>query len=138
MPLLSVLIGILYRFGKKDGAYRKWLSASFYATTFINFVFFSGICWMFFVSQFSFLSEKNREKAIEMFMPEQQANREINKIKPDATVLFAINRAWGATLSGLPIYNAWRGRRYRKTIQKWGTVDEFRNALKEPNVDFIC
>jgi len=137
MPLLSVLIGLLYLVGKKDGAYRKWLSASLYATTLINFIFLPGICWIFFVSPFSFLSEKNREQAVEIFMPEQQLNREINKMKANPTVLFAINRAWGATLSGQPIYNAWGGKGYRRTLQEWGSVDELRDALKKWHVDFV-
>jgi hypothetical protein len=136
-PLLSVLMGVFYLAGKKRGVYRTWLSASFYVTAAANILFLPGVCWIFFVSPFTFLMEKNRDIAVRDFMPEQQLNKEINAIKSNPTVLFAIGRPYGATLVGVPIYNAWDGGKYKVTKESWVTAEEFRTALYYWNVDFV-
>jgi hypothetical protein len=136
-PLLSVLIGVLYLLGYKSGLYRKWLSAIFYVIAVMNFVFLPGVFWLFSISPFSLVIAEKRTMLVEEFMPEQQLNREINKIKPAATVLFALERPFGATLAGTPIYNSWYANGYRKAIEQWGTADDVRQALNKWDVDFV-
>jgi hypothetical protein len=137
LPLLSILIASLYLFGKEDGLYRKWLSATLYVIAFVNFVFMPGICWLFFNSPFAFLSAEKKKQAIWEVMPEQQLNHEINKLKRNATVLFAFDRPFGATLAGSPIYNGWYANAYSKAIKNWNTAEDVRNALKIWNIDYV-
>jgi hypothetical protein len=137
MPLLSVLVGALYLLGRKDGNYRKWLSASFYVTAFLNFIFMPGVCSLFFISPFAFFSSEKQEQAIREYMPEHQLNSVINKLKPNATVLMDLDRSFGATLTGRPIYNSFYAQGYFNAIKKWTTQSDVHNALKLWDVDFV-
>ncbi|MDR7088686.1 hypothetical protein [Cellvibrio fibrivorans] len=137
MPLLVAVMGVLYLLGEKDSAYRKWLTVSFYGTALINLVFMPGVCWVFFNSPFQYLSAKNQQQAILEYLPEQQLNREINAIKSNATVLFALDRSFGANLTGKPIYNTFYANDYKKAINSWTNADDVYNALKGWSVDFV-
>jgi hypothetical protein len=137
LPLLSVVVGVFYLLGRQGGRYRKWLTASFYTTAFINIVFMPGICWLFFLSPFSFLQKDAQTKAIRDFMPEQLLNKEINRLNPDAVVLSAFGRSFGATLTGMPIYDTFYAPSYSKIINTWKTDDDVRSSLKLWSVDFL-
>ena len=137
MPLLAVVIGALYLLGKKEGIYRKCLTISFYGAALLNLVFMPGVSWIFFNSPFQFLSASNQRQAILEYLPEHQLNKEINSIKSNAIVLFALDRSFGATLAGKPIYNSFYANDYKKAINTWKTTDDVRNALKAWGVDFV-
>lgn len=137
MPLLSVLIGVLYLLGRKGGSYRKWLTASIYATAFLNVIFMPGVYYLFLISPFVFFSKQQQAQVISNSMPEYQLNKEINQIKPNATVLMDLDRSYGATLTGRAIYNSFYAPEYSKAIGGWVTQEDVHSALKLWNVDFI-
>jgi len=137
MPLLSVLIGVLYLFGRKGGTYRKWLTASIYATAFLNLIFMPAVYYLFLISPFVFFSKQQQTQVISNSMPEYLLNKEINQIKPDATVLMDLDRSYGATLTGRAIYNSFYAPEYSKAIGGWATQEDVHSALKLWDVDFI-
>lgn len=137
LPLASVFIGALLAHNSNHKALKLIAPASLVFYIFLNIFYLPGVSHFFNQNHLKYFFNNERLSFQHKQIPEILLNEYINENYHSPKVLMAINRPYGATLWGTPIYASRMAPDTFNAIKGVSSKEELLDYLDRNNIEFI-
>ncbi|MFY3167922.1 hypothetical protein [Achromobacter xylosoxidans] len=135
MPLAIAAMGSL--FVGKQRALQFLFAATALVCISLNLYAFRGISWMMQSPAQVAYTEQGRNQLVTAYAPAAQLNKIVNRISPEARVLYPMETPFGATLHGVPLYVNWYSPKRHADFLAIKSIQDATDFLTTVRADFV-